>query len=173
MKGESNRPITQYAGSKHIFPACGHGGILPALGRSNAFAIWRVNETLSQGGYWLCRYDVYKNIEKSHRGEGSSGLLGRMSRLRSTSKARARSQKYKPILDSPEQMLQIWENQRGKCAACGGKLKLLEATADHNHKTGKFRGFLHRFCNVAEGYLFKLSMKERKNFFNWINMVRK
>lgn len=42
----------------------------------------------------------------------------------------------------------IERQQKGKCRACGKKRKLV---ADHDHKTGLFRGLICAKCNAALG----------------------
>jgi Recombination endonuclease VII len=51
---------------------------------------------------------------------------------------------------TPENIEAARELQKGLCAICG---KAGELVIDHDHKTGKFRGLLHRNCNSALGLL--------------------
>ena len=43
--------------------------------------------------------------------------------------------------------------QGGRCAFCGETIPKGEAVADHDHKTGRMRGVLHRGCNAALGHI--------------------
>ena len=59
----------------------------------------------------------------------------------------------------------LMERQKGKCALCGlpfetertqyGNIKAgwLYPDVDHDHKTGKVRGLLHRKCNILIGFI--------------------
>ena len=47
---------------------------------------------------------------------------------------------------------QLVKRQAGLCAICGESFKSYDPPClDHNHKTGRVRGALHRSCNSAEG----------------------
>lgn len=46
---------------------------------------------------------------------------------------------------TPEQWLQLWEFQGGKCPICNRPL--VKALTDHDHKTGLVRGLLCFRCN--------------------------
>ena len=52
----------------------------------------------------------------------------------------------------------ILKKQKGKCAIC--KVEMTRPCADHDHKTGKFRGILCMTCNTA----FAAFEKNRKAF---------
>ena len=41
--------------------------------------------------------------------------------------------------------------QGGLCALCGEPIETGKAVLDHDHKTGRIRGVLHRGCNALEG----------------------
>lgn len=41
--------------------------------------------------------------------------------------------------------------QQNKCALCGEDLTTEEAVLDHDHKTGRIRGVIHRSCNALLG----------------------
>lgn len=43
--------------------------------------------------------------------------------------------------------------QGGKCALCKEKIAAGEAVLDHDHKTGRCRGVLHRGCNAMLGHI--------------------
>ena len=42
-------------------------------------------------------------------------------------------------------------SQGGLCALCGEPIETGKAVLDHDHKTGRIRGVLHRGCNALEG----------------------
>lgn len=51
-----------------------------------------------------------------------------------------------------EEYNDIFKKQKGKCLGCNKKfITRLSASVDHSHKTGKVRGLLCRFCNLALG----------------------
>ena len=60
---------------------------------------------------------------------------------------------------SPEQFLDSWNTQNGKCAICEEQLPDLLTyenrrrgyAIDHNHETGEFRGILCTHCNTLLG----------------------
>jgi hypothetical protein len=55
---------------------------------------------------------------------------------------------------TPEQYHNLFEDQKGLCAACGCKEKGNRRLAvDHNHLTGAVRALLCHACNVALGLL--------------------
>jgi len=54
---------------------------------------------------------------------------------------------------SPEQYLEMWEAQGGKCKICGKKLPDGEYLhVDHDKETGEVRGLLCGDCNKGLGY---------------------
>lgn len=52
---------------------------------------------------------------------------------------------------SPEEQEQMLKAQNGVCAICGKSDEPRSLCIDHNHKTGKVRGFLCRKCNYGLG----------------------
>lgn len=50
----------------------------------------------------------------------------------------------KPILDSEEVVQGFIDSKSEECGICGNKRKLV---LDHDHKTGKVRGWVCRHCN--------------------------
>lgn len=54
---------------------------------------------------------------------------------------------------SPEQYLELFDNQKGKCAICGRGLNEGETyfNVDHDHSTGEIRGLLCSQCNRGLG----------------------
>ena len=53
---------------------------------------------------------------------------------------------------SPEQYLDMWEKQEGKCKICGKKLPDGDYLhIDHDKETGEIRGLLCRDCNLGLG----------------------
>ena len=70
---------------------------------------------------------------------------------------------------SPEQYLEMWEAQEGKCKICGKKLPDGEYLhVDHDKETGEVRGLLCGDCNKGLG-LFK---ENPKNFEMAIKYVQ-
>jgi hypothetical protein len=64
---------------------------------------------------------------------------------------------------TPEQFMQMYDNQEGLCAICSTLMLVSEggrsgrqprhAVLDHDHATGKVRGLLCRRCNTGIGML--------------------
>jgi hypothetical protein len=53
-----------------------------------------------------------------------------------------------------EDWARLFNDQDGKCAACGDRLGFDQNThVDHCHQTGRIRGLLCHGCNVALGYV--------------------
>jgi hypothetical protein len=148
---------------------CGHGGILPALGTSNEVGQWIKKPKHSRGGYWNCTRCHQFRSQQAYRGLGPHGLLGRLAQLLRIAKYDAKRRGYIAPITTPDNMLKLWYKQSETCAACGGFLQILKAHFDHDHRTGKPRGFIHRHCNLAEGILKNLT---RLQFQNWIRYVR-
>lgn len=53
---------------------------------------------------------------------------------------------------SPEAQRVLWESQNGRCAGCRGELAFADAHLDHDHATGRVRGFLCQPCNLTLGF---------------------
>jgi Recombination endonuclease VII len=148
-------------------------GILPSKrGESNSFAEWLSNPRYSKGGRWGSRLFHNQAAVRYGNGTGPSGLLGSMRRRFITLKSVSNANDYRPPDTTPEKMVDIWNNQKGLCAACKGSLDLLKSYFDHNHETGEARGFLHRHCNMAEGSLTRMVNEEFENYMNFIRKIR-
>ena len=52
---------------------------------------------------------------------------------------------------SPEQFVETFERQEGKCACCGKSITMIDSAIDHNHETGALRGLLCTSCNRGLG----------------------
>jgi hypothetical protein len=50
-----------------------------------------------------------------------------------------------------KQFIELLEKQNNKCLLCKREMK--SPYIDHDHKTGKIRGLIHRECNFALGWL--------------------
>jgi hypothetical protein len=143
-------------------------GVLPSsYGLSNEFAMWRPHKRSSTGGSWRSRKFHSLRFQNNYRGVGKDGLLGRMKVLFYAAKARDTRQGYQSPDTTPEKMLDSWFLQNGICPACGSSIDLLEAAFDHDHRTGEPRGFIHKRCNWAEGYIHTMSNSEFENFVTW------
>ena len=55
-----------------------------------------------------------------------------------------RRKRYGPDFDENE----LYSEQEGKCAICGIDKLLDELEIDHDHETGRLRGFLCKHCNL-------------------------
>jgi hypothetical protein len=164
----------QVPGKEHTFVAVNgktETGTLPALrGQSNSFAFWVKDEACINGGYW--RSQLYLTQRRKDWSTGKNGLLGRMRNLMNSQKQQAQRNGHKPPLVTAEQMSSMWVSQNGLCAACGGQLSLLGAAFDHNHETGEPRGFLHQYCNIAEGCTTRMTEEEFRKFVEFIGSIK-
>jgi len=52
---------------------------------------------------------------------------------------------------TPEELIDKYEEQGGKCSICLSDIDLVDSAIDHNHDSGKFRGVLCKTCNRALG----------------------
>jgi hypothetical protein len=52
---------------------------------------------------------------------------------------------------TPEQLVDMYEQQEECCAICKKHIELDNSAIDHNHATGEFRGVLCKQCNRALG----------------------
>lgn len=52
-----------------------------------------------------------------------------------------------------KQHLEIYVNQDGQCAICNRAIPYSKIVTDHDHKTGKVRGLLCRYCNIGMGFV--------------------
>jgi len=53
---------------------------------------------------------------------------------------------------SQEQLESTMKRQKGRCALCHWPFGKEIPAADHDHKTRRFRGFIHRNCNLGLGF---------------------
>jgi hypothetical protein len=137
---------------------------LPDYGVTNDVVVWNPHRKC-----WAVRKHVYSRTKAWGAGDGPKvGILGRLKKLITSTKHNSKKFGYSPIKETPESMLKQWEKQNHKCAVCGTFLDLLKADYDHNHETGKGRGFVHPPCNAAEGHLKSLSIKAKKRFMRYI-----
>ena len=133
---------------------------------------WCFDRRTPHGGSWTSR----KLYREWHRallmGYGKNGLHSRMGILLRNLKRDAKRHGYKPPAISAAGMVAAWRKQDNFCAACQSPILLFEASADHNHQTGEFRGFIHRSCNQAEGHLTRMSDVELDRFLAWYLKTR-
>jgi hypothetical protein len=56
---------------------------------------------------------------------------------------------------TPEDIARAYERQQLACGICGIRVQLdgQDCVIDHCHASGRFRGLLHRACNLALGHL--------------------
>ena len=139
----------------------------PTFGVGNKKVKWQRNPTCKAGGCWTLRKFQQESDMRSRRGLGPQGLLTKMSCIIRHSREWAKRLGYIPICETSEKMLEQWKNQNDRCAACGN-LFFGKVCYDHDHKTGRGRGFLHNECNKAEGSLNKLSDESFVKFITWM-----
>jgi hypothetical protein len=61
-----------------------------------------------------------------------------------------------------EALVALWAKQSGKCGVCEKPLAFWPNPAthiDHDHNTGRVRGFLCRSCNLKEGWVRRYGAK--------------
>lgn len=175
-----SKPIHQKPETQHTFVRktddAKETGILPKIGKSNDFAIWNSDSRGTMGGWWKSRrfYLETRRVadKKARKGLSRTGIFGRFCRIKAQSKYDCKHRGYGVgISDTMEQMLEIWNNQKGFCK-CGSPLNIFQAHADHNHETGKVRAFLHPTCNVVEGLLNNKTKTEIENLLAWFWSTR-
>jgi hypothetical protein len=177
---------TQYPGAQYTFvdrqTKQADTGILPNVrGESNDFAAWEHNGRGKYKGNWRSKKLHRAKQNRRRAGSGPLGLLSRMRALLAVQKRYSKAVGYAPPNVTAEQMLEQWELQNGKCAACKGPLKPLlgadnrlhplSAAYDHSHETGEGRGFIHRGCNQIEGLFVNMSDEEVSNYVSWIMKI--
>jgi hypothetical protein len=128
--------------------------------------------------YFICQKcsvtSECRRVRARRMGEGPSGLVGRFRVLLPRLRSLAKSKGYSSPTITPDEMLKIWESQKGFCVACGGVLSLQGSNGscfDHNHETGEPRGFIHRDCNSIEGLFSKMSDEAVMNYLTWMKEV--
>jgi hypothetical protein len=156
-------------------------GILPtSYGESNEFAKWHKHPTFKNGGNWRSRKFHAKQAQRHGRGLGHSGEIGAMRTRFIALRTQSKKMGYAAPLATPEEALAEWFEQSEMCAACGGPLKLhgqrepefiRGASYGHDHKTGESHGFLHEWCNIAEGQILQMSKTEFENYVAWIKTI--
>lgn len=80
-------------------------------------------------------------------------VLRRKKQVEKNPKIEKRDQVKKLYGISLEEYEQRFEAQKGLCGICQKEMKLgKQSHLDHNHKTGKIRGFLCTQCNSGLGF---------------------
>lgn len=147
---------------------CGHTAVLPGrIGLSNSEAIWKASQVASVGGYWICRRCTTAGQEQYRHGTGPAGKITKIRKILRQARVNAELRGYVAIVLSALQVLAIWEKQKGRCAACRDSIAFAGRAAaqlDHDHVTGRVRGFLCRTCNIAEGFLKDYSPAKFRRF---------
>lgn len=67
------------------------------------------------------------------------------------SSSKDKRKKWAPITSTPEEVQLLWLKSPGKCHVCGVEPDIRKLHLDHDHATGKARGFLCNHCNVGIG----------------------
>jgi hypothetical protein len=66
----------------------------------------------------------------------------------------AKNKGYAKVSATVEQLMAMWKDARGVCAACGRPPRDKKTLhLDHDHSTGRPRGFLCNHCNVSIGMI--------------------
>jgi hypothetical protein len=73
---------------------------------------------------------------------------------------RARKRNYAAPDITPEKLVGL---SAESCFFCRGIMNE-DADLHHDHLTGEVYGFAHRGCNIAHGWLMRLSTKDRRSF---------
>lgn len=172
MPGQSYTFIDRKTGVEDI-------GILPAkYGDTNDFVYWAKKSNCKNGGNWSSKKFVNARAHLQLIGANKRGTISRMRWLITSSRRAAKSWGGEPIKTSPADMIRQWEEQKGNCKACAKPLMGLrrpdlrhithdDTVYDHDHDTGEGRGFIHSYCNLAEGYTKKMTDEEFLNFVRY------
>src|SRR6266436_3469869 len=102
------------------------------------------NHSIAEGEMSSTVEQESRRVMARRKGEGPNGLIGRFRVLLPRLKWFSKSKGYVPPQVTPDEMLKIWESQKGFCVACGGMMTLQGVNGscfDHCHKTGTPRGF--------------------------------
>ena len=129
-------------------PKCGQTFPLDSFGKRKAS---------KDGLQPICRKCVslcYKKYRKTEQGRAKirrqQKKYGRSKQGRESSRRTRIKYVYGLTL---EQHKQIYLNQNGCCKLCGDSVAYTKIYTDHNHVTGKVRGFLCHRCNTGIGFL--------------------
>ena len=119
-------------------------------------AIWRAknNEKIKEQQA-LYRKQNRKKIRESqrrweHANKEQVRDIARAWRKKNPEKTRQARLKYRHGIDQVVYE-KLFSEQKGLCGICGRPSKVAFAI-DHDHKTGKIRGLLHRRCNSGLGF---------------------
>jgi len=72
-------------------------------------------------------------------------------KARELDRLKKRRKRFRKLGITEKDFAGMKKSQKGRCAICGDKPKIL--CVDHDHETGDVRGLLCNGCNVALGYL--------------------
>lgn len=117
---------------------------------------------LLKGNYVCSKCKTEKLISNFSTNTNSSKEFGLGGQCKACLKSTCKFSKIKVAYNlSKQDFLKIYEEQKGKCKICNITMETLsfannKATTlciDHNHDTGKIRGFLCNNCNRAIGLL--------------------
>ena len=173
----------QIAGQPYTFKKKSTGeevtGILPQYGQSSEFAYWHNARRSRFGGAWNCgKFARDKGKRNYQVKEGSRTFINRMKYLLASAARHARNGGYAAPNITADELVLLWQNQQGKCAACGGVLegvygdkKNTHTHLEHSHTTGEVRGFVHNHCNFAEASFSKMTDEEIVTFIDWIRKI--
>jgi ribosomal protein L37E len=95
-----------------------------------------------------CVYCLSRAAAKYYQDQADRGLPW-ASRVIHASRVRARLRNHSPIVDSAEELLRTYEASAGKCQVC--EFETASLHCDHDHETGRIRGWLCSNCNTALG----------------------
>ncbi len=85
-------------------------------------------------------------------GQNNVGTLAWIKKMMTAGRLRATKEGHAPPQSSPAYVWELWNCSDGKCGICKRKpSNLARLVLDHDHKTGKVRGFICSQCNVALG----------------------
>ena len=153
-------------------------GILPLEGQSNDFAYFHSRRP-DRKSTWTCAKFARDKMKRKYQvREGSRTFVNRMKYLLAAAARHAKNGGYTAPNATADELVLLWQRQRGKCAACGGILegvygdkKNTHTHLEHSHTTGEVRGFVHKHCNFAEAALLKMTDDEFFTFVEWAKKV--
>jgi hypothetical protein len=95
--------------------------------------------------------------QNHYSAKARGGLLGvdrRITHILASTRASAKKRGYAAVTTPRAEIVTFaerWIEQGRQCCLCRKAIPEGEEVLDHDHQTGRFRGFLHRLCNMVVG----------------------
>jgi hypothetical protein len=131
-------------------------GVLPEVGKHNAFARWmRDPSCKTLGGYWLSRKQCNATRNKARRGQGRFGILTVARRMLNSARTLAKARGFKPPRITAARLAEMLSSELFVCWMTDRILA--KPHLDHDHSTGEVRGFADGSANRIEGLMLNFS----------------